>query len=247
VRLFALIVTKDEANRYLDAVVRWTHGFVDTVAVFDDRSWDDTREIANKAGALVGMREEGQISFAENESAFRQAAWEFLGNHCQPAQDDWVVCIDADEFLLTITVEDERKALLGAIWAAEEESCSVIDMPVAEVFEMTGRRPLIRTDGQWGQIRAPRIARWQPTPTFRDQKLAGGSLPQIAGPPLRIGDPLLLHAGYRRRADRIEKQNRYSRKGHGAAHVRSITETGIYTPWSHPLPAVIAEALEEDR
>lgn len=248
VRVIALMVTKNEADRYLDAVVRWTKEAVDAVVLYDDRSEDDTAQVAANAGAIVGVRQADIPTFMENESQFRMAAWMFAGKYCDLTTDDFVVCVDADEFLLTIDHDSLREGIGAAIKCAESESCDVVDIPVAEVFEMAGDRPLTREDGQWGKIRAARIARWQRKPLFRDAKLAGGSIPQIAGPPLRIGDPVLLHAGYRRYSDRVAKHARYTGvKGHGSNHVRSIMEHGIYTPWPHPLPPLIAEALKEDR
>lgn len=249
-RTIALMVTRNEAHRYLQAVLDWTRPIVDEMVVFDDGSTDDTCRIALDAGATVGFRGDDVPRFTENESAFRQAAWSFVGEFLHPTTDDFVVCLDADEFLLTINHVTARAGLEDAIKQAEAESCDVIDVPVAEVFEYDERsaRPMVRDDGQWGKIRAARIARWQRRPVFRDAKLAGGSLPQIAGPPLRLGDPVILHAGYRRWSDRLDKHTRYSSvKGHSSRHVDSILQPGIYTPWPHPLPPLIAEALKEDR
>lgn len=245
--LYGLMITRNESHRYLDAVCRWTTDIVDALVVFDDCSDDDSADIAESVGAIVAVRKPDAPSFADSESSFRQAAWEFLADAVRPSSDDYVLVVDADEFVVTVGYRNTRTALLAAIDQAEQESCAQIDLPVAEVFGMLDTRPLIRNDGQWAKIRAAALGRWQPSLRFKPVPLACGRLPQISGPPLRIGDPMILHCGYLRSEDRVVKRMRYSRRGHGGAHVRSITERGIYEPYTQPLPELISAALQEDK
>lgn len=242
--VFGLMVVRNESDRYLAASVAWLRDVVDAVVVFDDQSTDDTADVARSAGAIVKFRPYDCPSFLENESRFRQEAWMALGGVCDSTTDDWVLCVDADEFVISHTGDDARVPVLAAIDYAESEGADCIDLPVAEIFDMLDDRPLVRTDGEWAKIRATRLCRWQNRPVFADVKLAGGSIPQMASPPLRINDPVLLHAGYRRLEDRQAKHRRYTEHlGHGGAHVDSILKPGIYEPWSAPIPKEIAEAL----
>lgn len=241
------MVVRNEADRYLAATVSWLSGIVDKLLVFDDQSTDDSAEIARQGGAIVKFRPYDFPSFLDNESLFRQEAWMTLGRFFDPTEDDWVLCVDADEFLIGHTGADARVPVLACIDLAISEGADVVDFPVAEVFDMLDERPLVRTDGEWDKIRAARLCRWHNRPVFANTKLAGGSLPMraAASPPLRVNDPVLLHAGYRRFEDRQIKHRRYTEHlGHGGAHVDSILKVGIYEPWSSPIPKEIAEALQ---
>lgn len=241
--VFGLMVTRNEADRYLAASVAWLGGLTDAVIVFDDLSTDATVEVAEAAGAYVARRTETHPSFLENESQFRQAAWAALQHYFDPTPADWVLSVDADEFVVSNT-KPASAAVLAAIDYGDAEGAESIDLPVAEVFDMVGPRPMVRTDGQWAYIRATRLCRWQHRTVFADVQLAGGSLPKIASPALRLGDPVILHAGYRRLEDRHAKHARYrEHAGHSQAHVDSILKPGIYEPWSTPIPQQIAEAL----
>lgn len=242
--VYGLMVVRNETGRYLAASVAWLNGIVDGTLVFDDQSTDDTAEIARAAGAIVKFRPYDRPSFLENESKCREDAWRTLGMQFAPTEDDWVLSVDADEFMLSHTGGDARVPMRAAIDCALSEGVECVDFPVAEVFDMLGPRPMVRTDGEWGKIRAARLCRWQNPPVFTDTPLAGGSLPKRAGLPLRVNDPVLLHAGYRRLEDRHAKHRRYTEhRGHGAAHVNSILKVGIFEPWSTPVPEQIAEAL----
>lgn len=243
--LLGLMVVRNEADRYLAASVAWLNEIVDELLVFDDQSTDDSAEVARENDAIVKFRPLGCPSFLENESLFRQEAWMTLGKLSNPTEDDWVLCVDADEFVVSHTDASAQASVRAAIELAESEGADCIDFPVAEVFDMVGPRPMVRTDGEWDKIRAARLCRWHNPPVFAHATLAGGSLPMRAGPPLRVNDPVLLHAGYRRLEDRHAKHRRYTEHhGHGGAHVDSILKVGIYEPWSSPLPKEIAEALQ---
>lgn len=245
--VFGLMVVRNEADRYLAASVSWLNEIVDKLVVFDDQSTDDSAELAATAGAIVKYRPLQCPTFLDNESMFRQHAWWSLGIAVSPTESDWVLCVDADEFLISHVGDSPHASVHNVIKLANEEGADAIDFPVAEVFDMLDDRPLVRTDGEWDKIRAARLCRWHNRPMFANTKLAGGSLPMraAASPPLRVNDPVLLHAGYRRLEDRHAKHRRYTEHhGHGGAHVDSILKVGIYEPWSSPIPKEIAEALQ---
>lgn len=241
---YAIMVVKNEAGRYLAQSVAWLRQAVDELVVFDDGSIDATVRVARETGALVGVRDFGAPAFLENESKFRQSAWWFLEATLQPTGNDFVVSVDADEFLVDRGDRSPREALEEVIAQAREEGCDSIEIPKAEVFGALDSRPLVRTDGEWGKIREQRIAHWPDSPTFRDQKLAGGSLPKLSGPVLRAGNPTLLHLGYMRPVDRLAKYQRYrALSGHSRKHIESIKERPALEPWANPLPDLITEAI----
>lgn len=81
-RISAVIPAKDE-SRNIGKVVKETKRYVDEVLVIDDNSTDDTREVAEAAGARVSQNEgEGYIKGIK--TGFRKA------------QGDIVVTLDGD-------------------------------------------------------------------------------------------------------------------------------------------------------
>lgn len=245
-RIVGLMVTRNEADRYIGAVARWTSRIVDELAVYDDQSDDGTLRIAYNAGAVVRTRPDDEPSFMENESVFRWNAWKWMESYLELEEGDWVIVVDADEFLLGMD-DSPRLALERAIAQAESESCDSLEMSRPETFGMRDDLPLIRMDGAWSNIRDKVAARWRPGLIFRNVTLAGGRVPTMPGPMLRAGDPYLLHVGYLRAEDRIAKQVRYTdHKGHSGTHVRSITAPGTLAPWTKAaLPPEIVTALKE--
>jgi glycosyltransferase involved in cell wall biosynthesis len=211
------MVVRNEASRYLRPMLRHFAELTDQIVVVDDRSDDDTVTIAQAAGCTVGLRRVDAPSFETDESAFRQAAWELMVDTAQPTVNDWIIALDADEFL---QVRD--RAHLESL-LADAPDC--LNVPVDEVFAMSNGTPLIRVDGLWASIRATRILRWRAGDSrFRPYRQGGGSVPmadQIRArffPGLRI-----LHMGYARPEDRAIKHARYTATpGHSTQHVSSI-------------------------
>lgn len=133
--------------------------------------------------------------------------------------DTWVVCVDADEFF----TEDLKPLAAGMSKSFK----------VREVFDVRDGHPMVRIDGYWDRITAPRMARWTPEAEFPDLHLGCGSLPEaIAGGNFELVDhPQILHFGYAREQDRREKYIRYStHRGHNVKHVRSILNHGHLRP-----------------
>lgn len=104
------VIAFDEADRIEDCVRSLS--FCAEVLVVDSRSTDETRELAEAAGARVminhpfpGHREQKQLAVEQ-------------------AEHDWVLCLDADE-----RVTDGLRSEIEALFAAGE--------PEARVFELT--------------------------------------------------------------------------------------------------------------
>lgn len=247
-RVLGVVIMCNEADRYLEAMLNAMHELVDGLVAYDDRSTDDSVLVAQKAGALVAVRPEGQPSFLEDDSSLREQAWRAMEDLLTPDRGDWILCLDTDEFLVDQRSSDPRAALQRTIEQAEDESCPTIELPVLEVFgATTDGVPLVRIDGEWGRIRAASIAQWRPGLTFAGGHRAWRRLPTAGGPMLRAGEPSLLHLGYLRKDERAGKQRRYQeRGGHGSAHVRSITATPTLTAWKGNLPSPITATLKEE-
>src|SRR5579885_1847121 len=130
------MVVRDEADRYLDAMLSWTKLLVDQIHVFDDHSTDDTVERALAHGAQVSIRAEGEPPFMADEAGCREAGWRAMEAAVHPEEGDWVLCLDADEFLFGGGNEGERSALLELADVAQAEGyhCDGLEFAVGEVF-----------------------------------------------------------------------------------------------------------------
>lgn len=243
--VFGVMVTRNEAHRYLAESVASLCAIADAVLVFDDCSEDDTVAIAEGAGAtVVRTRSSSTPSFAENERRFRWAAWNELRDQFYPASSDWIISQDADEFVVS-EFAHPAVALRETIRLAEDESCKHIELPVLELFGRNSKGALMaRTDGDWSRIRARRACEFPRSLEFID-KASDGSLPTVPGPMFRHGDPIIVHAGYLREADRKERFARYStdRQGHLRAHIKSIVQPGRLEPMREVLVAGLPDIV----
>mgnify|MGYP000524711828 CR=1 FL=1 len=247
-RIVGHVVTKDEAHRYLVPCLNWLRGIVDVIHVFDDRSTDGTPALAAEFGALVDVRLRTVASFIENEMTFRQAAWTAMTRAAELADGDWVLAIDADEFLIANHAHDQTQ-LAATVRHAETLGVPIVGFPVAEVFAFgvdAAQRPLVRVDGWWGTMQADRLTRWSPTARFRAKRLNGrdcGSIPFVDDIPrpdqvaVRSDDLTILHYGYATPEDQAAKYARYvNERGHNKLHVRSILQRPKLEPWHGRIP-----------
>lgn len=230
-RLIAHMVTRNEADRYLDTVLASLALAVDEIHVYDDLSTDETPRLAASHGAWVTLRPPLVPSFATHEGEFRQAGWEAMEWAVRPCPGDWVLCIDADEVLVA------PDGLLPAIEAAG--ACSSVGLPIPEVFGRTDQGEiLVRTDGFWRGLEAPRLVAYREGGRFRPVELACGATPcwpNVDVQSMENKGVQLLHLGYLDPLDRIDKHNRYAgRTGHSAAHIDSILGRPTLVPWLGP-------------
>lgn len=94
--LVTAILAKDEAKRYLPQVLLRCKTFSDRVLVLDDRSSDETAEVASSAGALVRQRSILKGDAWGNESPARSELWKW---GAEEAGDGWLLVADADMIL----------------------------------------------------------------------------------------------------------------------------------------------------
>lgn len=229
-RIITLICARNEADRYLAECLEWNSRQSDDLLLFDDRSTDNTLEIALEAGVHTVLRAEDQPSFAENEGEFRMSAWRAMESCLLPAIGDWVVCLDADEFIVG-DLED-------FLFPRHETALKV---HIHECFGELDGVPQIRKDGFWGDIWGARIGRYRPGLNYAPISLGGGSLPQeLNAEAIPVVGASILHYGYRRVADRLRKYESYTAHAgrHSSRHIESIVTRPSLEPWSGPAPVV---------
>lgn len=237
-RIFCVLVTKDEVRRYLSSHLLWHSWLYDGIAVYDDQSEDETAEVARTFGAQVQVRPDAVPSFTEHEGQFRGAAWSWFEESLQPLDGDWVIALDADEFLVS-TEGDPMLSIFRAIMYAEYNGFNCISLPIPEVFAVIDNVPQIRTDGFWKNLTGPRLFRYSQGGFYADKAMACGSAPTYLGDPSPVNrGTTILHYGYARDEDRRLKFERYSslRHNHNPQHIYSILQHPTLEPWAHKYP-----------
>jgi glycosyltransferase involved in cell wall biosynthesis len=242
-RIFALMATKNEADRYLDHALCAVTPAVDDVFVYDDQSSDHTVDVARGHGAHVWVRPDHVPPFLVHEGAFRQGAWDAFCATVGPELGDWILAVDADELL--VANGDAGSRLVAAAEQAFRRNKLARLIRIPEIFDVHDGIPQARTDGWWGKIQGSRFFAYQPNGRFTDRAMGSGSEPSYiqSHVGLEVDDLWLLHFGYARFEDRTAKHDRYAgRSGHADAHVASILTEPFLQAWDGPLPASLAWA-----
>jgi len=236
-RILATMVAKNEANRYLDACLYWLGTCVDAVHVYDDQSDDETAEIVLSHDFRLTVRPDDVPTFLEHEGKFRQAAWEAFEKKLEPEEGDWVLALDADEFV--VADGKERLAIIEEIHQAERMDEQARILRFAEIFAVTNGVPQIRRDGYWDSIAQARLFQWQPGGQLDQRLLGGGSAPTFVAPYRKSvsRNLTILHYGYASDEDKKVKHHRYRTvPGHNPSLVESILKPAALVPWQGKVP-----------
>ena len=232
INIHAFMVVKNEGGRYLQSSGTWLSTFVDSFFVFDDQSTDDSVSIAKDLGAQVAVRASGP-SFLEHEGNFKTLAWQVFEEIVRPNGGDWVLAIDADEFL--VSDSDVRLKLE----VASSGLLNGVRIRIPELWELNP--PRIRADGNWGNNSLVRFFRYQTGGRFDDKSMGCGSSPTyVFGSPAPTAGLEILHVGY---ADKDDVDARYARyssidHGHNSTHIDSIVQAPHLIAYDGPLPDI---------
>lgn len=231
-RLIAQVVVRNEAHRFLNRFLAAVNKWADVVHVYDDQSTDDTCQIAQAHDCWVSRRPQGIPSFLDHEGIFRQEAWSMMEHAVEPRTGQWVMCIDADEFLSAHHGRSVRDVFEAAVIEAEQRNANGLEFWVPEVWEQ-GPPLMIRTDGFWGTQFGVRAVKYSPGMKFKDRSMACGQTPRVRSA-VRTQDLSLLHFGYTTQSDREAKHRRYSvLPGHSERHINSILAEPDLHEWPH--------------
>lgn len=244
-RLVASVVVRNELSRYLDLALTHLLSFCDGVVVLDDSSDDGTYEHLHALECddeRIYVTRTESPSFYVHEGQTRQQ----LLNATFAVDPDWVLSIDADEFVSDpdrITHVCENRS-----------SQDVYTLTMEEVWNVDPDALWIRHDHQWKPRRCPILWRVPKVKTgawmIPNVKLACGREPlQVRRTRSFTSGSSILHFGW---ANESERQQRYERyvehdkgKFHRNAHLESImwpAERVLLK--SRPWPAGLAAVRE---
>ena len=243
-KIYGSMVIKNEADRYLEAVLSHMCPFFDGVFVYDDDSDDDSLEVVSQFDAVAVSRPPLIPSFLEHEGDFRFAAWRAFEREMTPEEGSWVLSFDADEFLVLQEQDfsDVRPGLEQAISIAESKSTVGVVLPFPEIFDVQDGVPMMRVDGLWPTIRGPRLFKYKEEASWNNKEMGSGSEPTYVarGKTSQSNCGLhMLHFGYAMKEDHAVKHARYSElfdHGHNNNHIQSIIQESTLRACTGPIP-----------
>jgi Glycosyl transferase family 2 len=241
-KIYGILVMRNEASRYLEKCLQWMSPLFDGLFVYDDKSSDDSVEIARSFTDHVVVRKDSP-SFLEHEGMFRMESWRSFLSEMSPEFGDWVLSFDADEFLVSIN-ETTEASLRYSVEGAKKKKCFSVMVDIPEIFKVEGSKHWRRTDGFWGQIRGTRLFEIKDRAEWTMKPMGCGSEPTYVShskPFPNIYDLNLMHYGYAQPKDVKAKYDRYSKllvHGHNDSHIASIIESPTLEVWRGPIPEV---------
>ncbi|MGM0884320.1 MAG: glycosyltransferase [Bacillota bacterium] len=197
-KLTAMLLVRNEADRYLKEVLDDLDQYVDEIVIVDDASTDETPQICESYGrAKVIRRNEPGFS---NEYVLRKFCWE----ETIKTNPDWILALDADELF-----EDRMKSEIRNLLNSED-----VDAWSFRLYDFWGSKHSYRDDAYWGTHRCywPYLLRNLPiSPVWKETPIHCGRIPQNILTQYRIGysDIRIKHYGWVNKADHKIKFDRY--------------------------------------
>ncbi|HHT05724.1 MAG TPA: glycosyltransferase [Hydrogenispora sp.] len=198
--LLAMLVVRNEADRFLQPVLDRLSILVDGIVILDDASTDHTPALCRAHPRVVRFERLSAPLFFHDEAKLREKLWH-LTVELNP---DWILAIDADEIFETRS----KQAILTFLQQTQYE---LITFPV---YHFWGDLRHYRVDRWWHPARGRTacLYRYQRYRTYHwaPRTLHCGRLPQEAYWTPRLDSAIpLLHLGYAHRREHQAKYRRY--------------------------------------
>lgn len=202
VKVACMMRAKNEA-RWIGRVIESVKALCgEFIYVMEDRSWDDTRDVADRAGAFV--LESPFIDDVFNEVRDKDWLLDFVTTACNP---DWILMLDGDEELEPSGCEKIRRVL---------ETNPPADCFTLRVLNLWDSVDTYRSDGVYGPMARQSLFRANSGLSFKSMYEGDGSnhcglhcsnAPGLGGGEMRLKylKVAILHYGNMHREDRIRK------------------------------------------
>ncbi|HBT17678.1 MAG TPA: glycosyl transferase family 2 [Firmicutes bacterium] len=212
--LLAMMVVKNEANRYLLPVLNHLADYVDGIVILDDASTDQTPELCRSHKKVLRFQQLEQSLFEQDEAALRKILWEMTVG----LAPTWILALDADEIF-------ETRIIKELPYLIHQEDFDLITFPAYHFWGDLGH---YRIDHYWNPAlsRIACLYRYQGNLTYHwtSRRLHCGRFPQEAYlAPRRLSNIRLLHLGYAAKKEHSQKYKRYL----------SLDPQGKFCPLSH--------------
>ena len=201
-RITLAMLVHNEADRYLERVLKHASLYIDEAVILDDASEDNTVEVCKNvlSGIPLTIVSNLEPGF-NNEIMLRKQLWEMA----TATDPDWVLFLDADEIF-----EDKTAEIIRELAKAQE-----VDLYSFRLYDMWNENSY-REDTYWRAhtIFRPFMVRyiseinyiWKETPQHC------GRLPlNIYQLPGELSQLRLKHLGWMKEEDRLYKYNRYKK------------------------------------
>lgn len=225
-RLTLSLLVKNEAKRYLQAVLASVREYVTDAVIIDDGSHDESAEMCRSMldGIPLRLIQNRESKFA-NEVILRKQQWE----ETVKTNPDWILTLDADEIF-----EGKFKEQVGALMENV-----VVDAYYFRLYDFWNETHY-RSDKYWQAhtFYRPFMVRYRPEITYcwRETVQHCGRFPlNISKFPMACSDLRLKHYGWSHAQDRIEKYNRYQQLDPNARYGWKEQYESILDPAPHLL------------
>jgi len=133
-KLTAMMIVRNEADRYLSRCLESLLTFVDDIIIMDDASEDDTPEIC-LSYPRVKLYRQPHSKFLTDEAELRRELWHYTLEN----KPEWILAIDADEFL-------EESCLKEIPYLLRQSNFKAVGF---RLFDCWGNEDFFRVDGLW--------------------------------------------------------------------------------------------------
>lgn len=219
-KLVAMMIVRNELDRYLKPVIAALQEFCDEIRCYDDVSTDGTADWL-EGQANVGVKRADGPSFYAHEGAARQKAM----NWAHAADPTHVLAVDADELIENgqgIRDAIEREASLG-------RRTMVYTLDIQEIWGADDHYLYTREDGGWRTHPVPicyqavKVVGNRKDWMIPQRQLASGRVPMAVARNGRKAPSgaRCLHLGWACAADRQARYQRYVEHDQGRFHARA--------------------------